>query len=143
MAVGIVGSAGSDQGVAVGQGQGDALYASVSPAQLGSSSIGTVEGLLVNYRAVGMMGDNGKRYVHNITLYNAGSRKYIKCAFWADKVIDIRPLMSSAVTFYWSYVKAARDAKYGTDIGGGLPAVVFNGSLHPSIMKQYESDLDC
>lgn len=120
--------------------QGDALYASISLSQLSGGALFTLQGTLTDWRAAPFKGTDGTtQYAHNISLHHAASRKFLKCTFWHDMVVDLRPLLGQQVAFHVSYLKAAREEKYGTVLGRDIPAVVFNGNVDQELVKQYEN----
>ncbi len=117
----------------------DSLFASVNPQQLGGQGLFTLHGALTRFRVVGMTDADGRRrYVHNLTLYHAPTRKYLQCVAWHDHVVDLRPAMATQFAFDVAYLKAVKEEKYGTVLGKDLPAVEFNGNLGVDVIAQYE-----
>lgn len=124
-------------------GAASSLYGMVSAGQLESSALFVLQGVLTRFRVSPIVDRDGqKRYVHNLTIYQAGTRKYFQCSMWDDSVIDLRPELGKPFSFCVTFLRASRDEKYGTVLGKGLPAVEFNGVVLPEVLEAFRSDIE-
>lgn len=127
-----------------GSGSGNALYGSVSTSGLGSAALFSVDGVLANCRVSPYVDTRTgeKRYIHNLTIYQAATRKYWRCTMWDDRVIDLRPCLGRPLSFNVTGLRPAREERYGTVLGQGIPAVECSGSVPVDVMEHYRSEIE-